>query len=55
MKQVEAATKGRVKIEVFPSQTLVKGPDMWRQVRAGVVDIGWCFHGDGLTRRRSRT
>jgi TRAP-type C4-dicarboxylate transport system substrate-binding protein len=45
VKQIEAATKGRVKIEVFPSQTLVKGPDMWRQVRAGVVDIGWCFHG----------
>ena len=45
VKQVEAATKGRVQIEVFPSQTLVKGPDMWRQVRAGVVDIGWCFHG----------
>ena len=34
-----------MKIEVFPSQTLVRGPDMWRQVRAGVVDIGWCFHG----------
>ena len=45
VKQIETATKGRVKIEVFPSQTLVKGPDMWRQVRAGVVDIGWCFHG----------
>ncbi|MEW6450017.1 MAG: TRAP transporter substrate-binding protein [Pseudomonadota bacterium] len=45
VKQIEEATKGRVKIEVFPSQTLVKGPDMWRQVRAGVVDIGWCFHG----------
>ncbi len=45
VKQVEDATKGRVKIEVFPSQTLVRGPDMWRQVRAGVADIGWCFHG----------
>jgi TRAP-type transport system periplasmic protein len=45
VKQIEQATKGRVKIEVYPSQTLVKGPDMWKQVRAGVVDIGWCFHG----------
>ena len=45
IKQIEQATKSRVKIEVFPSQTLVRGPDMWRQVRAGVVDIGWCFHG----------
>ena len=33
VKQIEDATKGRVKIEIFPSQTLVKGPDMWRQVR----------------------
>jgi TRAP-type C4-dicarboxylate transport system substrate-binding protein len=45
IKQIEQATNGRVKIEVYPSQTLVKGPDMWKQVRAGVVDIGWCFHG----------
>jgi TRAP-type C4-dicarboxylate transport system substrate-binding protein len=45
VKQVEEATKGRVKIEVFPSQTLVRGPDMWRAVRAGIADIGWCFHG----------
>ena len=45
IKQVEEATKGRVKIEVFPSQTLVKGPDMWRAVRSGIADIGWCFHG----------
>ncbi len=45
VKQVEQATKGRVKIEVFPSQTLVKGPDMWRAVRTGIADIGWCFHG----------
>jgi TRAP-type C4-dicarboxylate transport system substrate-binding protein len=45
IKQIEQATKGRVKVEVYPSQTLVKGPDMWKQVRAGVVDVGWCFHG----------
>jgi TRAP-type C4-dicarboxylate transport system substrate-binding protein len=45
VKKVEAATKGRVKIEVFPSQTLVKGPEMWKAVRSGIVDIGWCFHG----------
>jgi TRAP-type C4-dicarboxylate transport system substrate-binding protein len=45
IKQVEQATKGRVKIEIYPSQTLVKGPDMWRAVRSGIVDMGWCFHG----------
>ena len=42
VKQVEAATKGRVKIEVYPSQTLVKGVDMWKAASAGTIDIGWC-------------
>src|SRR5262249_32976589 len=28
-KQVEEATKNRVKVEVYPSQTLIKGIDMW--------------------------
>jgi TRAP-type C4-dicarboxylate transport system substrate-binding protein len=45
LKQVEAATNGKVKFEVYPSQTLVKGPDMWKAVRSGVADVGWCFHG----------
>jgi len=45
VKQIEDATKGKVKVEVYPAQTLVKGPDMWKAVRSGVVDIGWCFHG----------
>jgi TRAP-type C4-dicarboxylate transport system substrate-binding protein len=45
VQKVEAATKGRVKIEIFPSQTLVKGPDMWKAVRSGIVDMGWCFQG----------
>ncbi len=45
VKKIEEANKGRVKIEVYPSQTLVKGPDMWKAVRGGIVDIGWCFHG----------
>jgi TRAP-type transport system periplasmic protein len=42
VKQVEAATKGRIKMEVFPSQTLVKGVDMWKSASAGTIDIGWC-------------
>ena len=44
-KKVEEATKGRVKIQIYTSQTLVKGPDMWRAVKSGITDIGWCFHG----------
>ena len=42
IKQVEEATKGRVKIEVYPSQTLIKGMDMWRGITSGIADIGWC-------------
>ncbi len=45
IKKVEEATKGRVKIEIYPSQTLTKGADTWKAVRSGVADIGWCFHG----------
>jgi TRAP-type C4-dicarboxylate transport system substrate-binding protein len=45
VKKVEAATKGRVKIDIFPAQTLAKGPDIWNAVKTGVADMGWCFHG----------
>ena len=45
VKKVEEATKGRVKIDVFYAQTLAKGPDIWNAVKAGVADMGWCFHG----------
>lgn len=51
VKKVEAATKGKVKIQVYYSQTLAKGPDIFNAVKSGVADIGWCFHGywPGLT------
>ena len=45
VKQVEAATKGQVKIKIYPSQTLSKGKDAWNAVKNGIADIGWCFHG----------
>jgi TRAP-type transport system periplasmic protein len=45
VKQVEEATKGRVKIEIYPSQTLIKGVDMWKGIRGGIADIGWCVQG----------
>jgi TRAP-type C4-dicarboxylate transport system substrate-binding protein len=45
IKRLEEATKGRVKIDVFYSQTLAKGPDIWNAVKNGVADMGWCFHG----------
>ena len=44
-KKIEDATKGRVKIDIFYSQTLAKGPDIWNAVKSGVADMGWCFHG----------
>jgi len=50
-KQVEEATKGAVKIQIYPSQTLCKGKDAWNATKNGIADIGWCFHGywPGLT------
>ncbi|MBN2059528.1 MAG: TRAP transporter substrate-binding protein [Deltaproteobacteria bacterium] len=44
-KQVEEATNGQVKIKIYASQTLTKGPDTWNAVKSGVADLGWCFHG----------
>ncbi|MBW1943995.1 MAG: TRAP transporter substrate-binding protein [Deltaproteobacteria bacterium] len=40
---VEKATKGRVKIQIYPLQTLVKAKDAWNAVRSGLADIAWSF------------
>ena len=37
VKQVEEAGKGKIKIEVFASQTLIKGIDMWKGIRSGCL------------------
>ena len=44
-KNVEEATGGRLKITIYPSQTLTKGKDAWNAVKSGIADIAWCFHG----------
>ena len=44
-RQVEEATNGKVKIQIYYSQTLTKGRDTWGATKAGITDIGWCFHG----------
>ena len=44
-KQVEEATNGKVKVQVFYSQTLTKGKDAWNATKSGIADISWCFHG----------
>ena len=50
-KQVEEATNGKVKIQIFYSQTLTKGKDAWNATKSGISDIAWCFHGywSGMT------
>jgi TRAP-type C4-dicarboxylate transport system substrate-binding protein len=45
IKKVEEATKGKVKIQLYPSQTLSKGKDAWNAVKNGIADMGWGFHG----------
>jgi len=38
-KLVEAETGGRVKIDVYPSETLIKTPDLYDAIKSGVIDI----------------
>ena len=45
-KQVEAATNGELKIEIYPSMTLGgKPPELYRQLRDGTVDMVWTVIG----------
>ena len=48
-KMVEEAvsknTKYKLKIEIYPNQTLSKGKDNWKSIKTGIADMGWCFHG----------
>jgi TRAP-type C4-dicarboxylate transport system substrate-binding protein len=50
-KQVEKTTNGKVKVQIFYSQTLTKGKDAWEATKSGIADIAWCFHGywSGMT------
>ncbi len=45
LKQIEEATNGRVKFEIYDAQTLCKGVDAWEALKGGVADVAWCFHG----------
>lgn len=40
-KQIEAATKGRVKVVEYAAETLAKATETVRAVTGGVADIGW--------------
>ncbi len=45
-KRVEEQSKGRIKVEIFPSMSLGgKPPELYRQVRDGAVDIVWTLIG----------
>ena len=45
-KRIGEASKGRVKIEIYPSMSLGgKPPDLIKQVRDGVVDLVWTVNG----------
>jgi TRAP-type C4-dicarboxylate transport system substrate-binding protein len=45
-KRIEEASKGRIKIEIYPAMSLGgKPPELIRQVRDGIVDIVWTVNG----------
>jgi TRAP-type transport system periplasmic protein len=41
VKQVEKATNGKVKIQIYPSETLAKGRQNWMAAKDGICDISW--------------
>jgi TRAP-type C4-dicarboxylate transport system substrate-binding protein len=41
VKKVEAATKGSVKIQIYPNQTLCKGKQSWHATKSGIADMSW--------------
>lgn len=44
--KVEAESNGRIKVEIFPAMSLGgKPPELYRQVRDGVVDMTWTLLG----------
>lgn len=44
-KSIEAATEGRLKIEIYPAQQLGAAPDHYDMVRDGIAQIGWVAPG----------
>ena len=45
-KQVEAQSKGQIKVKIFPSMSMGgKPPELYRQVRDGAADIVWTLIG----------
>jgi TRAP-type C4-dicarboxylate transport system substrate-binding protein len=40
-KKVEEVTKGQVKVQIYPSQTLSKGREAWNAARDGIADMAW--------------
>jgi TRAP-type C4-dicarboxylate transport system substrate-binding protein len=44
-KKVEQATKGRVKITMYPSESLFKAREAYEATRGGVTDINWTIVG----------
>ncbi len=40
---IQAASNGRIKIEMYPAQTLCKSNENYDAVISGITDIGWSF------------
>jgi TRAP-type transport system periplasmic protein len=40
-RDVERVTNGRVKITIYPSQTLMKTTEAWEGVKSGIADLSW--------------
>jgi TRAP-type transport system periplasmic protein len=49
-KTVEEESKGRIKVDVFPSQTLVKATQTYESVKNGITDVGATIQGYSANR-----
>ena len=45
IKQMEAATRGKVKIVSYPAQSLIRAKEMITGIENGIADIGWTILG----------
>jgi TRAP-type C4-dicarboxylate transport system substrate-binding protein len=44
-RKVEEEAKNKIKIRIYPSNTLSAGKDNWSAAKSGIADIAWCWHG----------
>ena len=45
IQDIERVTNGRVKITIYPQETIMKSMEVWEGIQSGIADIAWIFQG----------